>query len=297
MGERKGPSKFTLGTVQLGMNYGMANTKGMPSREEAFGVLDEAWNSNVRSLDTAVAYGESERVIGEYLQKSGNPFFVASKFSLKGENPKEELLQQAELTKQHLQSVDLYMFHSAEQLERYGRELEKPLRNLQETGLTKQLGASVYEVADVETFLQYDWLSAIQIPMSILDTRVITSGLLAELKKRNVQVYVRSVFFQGLLCMDEVPEKYAFLASYLGELREIAKAENMSLKEMAIAFIRDLPEVDSVVLGCEKAEQVRENSRIMSCPSISEQGRNQITEIGKNVPIERAMNIILGKKG
>ena len=297
MGERKGPSKFTLGTVQLGMNYGMANTKGMPSREEAFGVLDEAWNSNVRSLDTAVAYGESEQVIGEYLQNSGKPFFVASKFSLKGENPKEELLRQAELTKQHLQSVDLYMFHSAEQLERYGRELEEPLRNLQREGLTKQLGASVYEVADVETFLKYDWLSAIQIPMSILDTRVITSGLLAELKKRNVQVYVRSVFFQGLLCMDEVPEKYAFLASYLGELREIAKAENMSLKEMAIAFIRDLPEVDSVVLGCEKAEQVRENSRIMSCPSISEQGRNQITEIGKNVPIERAMNIILGKKG
>ena len=188
------------------------------------------------------------------------------------------------------------MFHSAEELKKFGRELEEPLRNLQQVGLTKQLGASVYEVADVENFLEYDWLSTIQIPMSILDTRVITSGLLAELKKRNVQVYIRSVFFQGLLCMDEVPEKYAFLANYVEQLREIAKAENMSLKEMSVAFIRDLPEVDSVVLGCETAEQVRENSKIMSCPSISEQGRKQIMEIGKNIPIEKAMNIILGRK-
>lgn len=297
MSELKTPSKFTLGTVQLGLNYGMANTKGMPTKEEAFGVLDEAWNCNVRSLDTAVAYGESEQVIGEYLRKTGNPYFIASKFCLRGENAKKDLLRQVEHTKKHLQSVDLYMFHSAQELEKYGEQLEEPLRNLQQEGMTKQLGASIYELADIETFLKYEWLSAIQIPMSILDTRVVTSGLLTELKKRNVQVYVRSVFFQGLLCMDEIPEKYAFLTNYLGELREIAKSENMSLKEMAIAFIRDLQEVDSVVLGCESAMQVRDNSEIMKCAPISSSGRKQIMEIGRNIPIEKAMNIILARKG
>lgn len=290
------PSKFTLGTVQLGMNYGMANQTGKPSREEAFEVLDTAWNVGVRSLDTAVAYGDSEKVIGEYLKESKKPYFVASKFSIKGENPREELLLQVEHTKKYLESVDLYMFHSAEQLSLYGRELEEELCSFQESGLTKSLGASIYEAKDIETVLQHDWLSAIQLPMSILDTRIIESGLLDELHKRGVQVFVRSVFFQGLLCMEKAPEKYHFLEPYLNELREVAKAEQMTLMELAISFIRDLPSVNSVVLGCESAKQVRTNSVMMNCKEISAKGKTQILEIGRRIPSERAMNIVLGRE-
>ena len=46
-------SKFTLGTVQLGMNYGMANTTGQPSERQAFEILEESASAGVNSLDTA----------------------------------------------------------------------------------------------------------------------------------------------------------------------------------------------------------------------------------------------------
>lgn len=296
MNELKSPSKFTLGTVQLGMNYGMANQKGKPSQEEAFQVLDTAWDNGVRSLDTAVAYGDSEKIIGEYIREEQKPFFIASKFGLKGDNPKAQLLEQVEHTKKYLGSVDLYMFHSAEQLKVYGHQLEETLLNLKETGVTESLGASIYEEKDIETFLSYEWLSAIQMPMSILDTRIIESGLLDELQKRGVQVFVRSVFFQGLLCMEEIPEKYQFLYPCLQELKEVASAEQMSLKELAVAFIRDLPAVNSVVLGCETAQQVKDNSLMMNCKEISAQGKAQILGIGRRIPSERAMNIVLGRE-
>ena len=295
MGEQKMISKFTLGTVQLGMNYGMANQKGQPSLEEAFEVLDTAWNVGVRSLDTAVAYGDSEKVIGKYLSEEKKPYFVASKFSLKSDDVEAQLKLQVDHTKQHLGNVDLYMFHSAEQLRTYGEKVEDSLLMLKDAGFTKSLGASIYEQRDIETVLSHEWLTAIQLPMSILDTRIIESGLLEELQKRKIQVLVRSVFFQGLLCMDKAPEKFEFMESYINELREVAKTEQMTLKELAISFIRDLPAVSSVVLGCESAAQVRDNSLMMACNEISTQGKKQILEIGRRIPSEKAMNIVLGR--
>ena len=71
-------SKFTLGTVQLGLDYGMANAVGKPSEEQAFGILDAAFEAGVNSLDTAVAYGTSEEVIGHYLKAKGPRFYVTS---------------------------------------------------------------------------------------------------------------------------------------------------------------------------------------------------------------------------
>src|SRR5438552_1224712 len=60
-------SKLVLGTVQLGMNYGVNNTTGQPNKEEAFSILDTAWEGGVNTFDTAVAYGTSEEVLGEWL--------------------------------------------------------------------------------------------------------------------------------------------------------------------------------------------------------------------------------------
>ena len=45
--------KVVLGTVQFGVDYGIANTSGRPSRKEVFQILDLAWDKGVRSFDTA----------------------------------------------------------------------------------------------------------------------------------------------------------------------------------------------------------------------------------------------------
>ena len=55
-----------LGTVELGMAYGINNTQGKPSLEKSFEVLDAAWRGGIRELDTASAYGDSEEIIGMF---------------------------------------------------------------------------------------------------------------------------------------------------------------------------------------------------------------------------------------
>ena len=70
-------SELSLGTVQLGVSYGINNQSGKPDRTQAFGILDTALTNGISALDTAAAYGDSEQVIG----KSGRLLPPSSKHS------------------------------------------------------------------------------------------------------------------------------------------------------------------------------------------------------------------------
>jgi aryl-alcohol dehydrogenase-like predicted oxidoreductase len=69
--------KLGLGTVQFGMQYGIANNTGKPSSEEASKILSLALQSGIDTLDTASAYGDAEKVLGEI---GVTDFKVVSKF-------------------------------------------------------------------------------------------------------------------------------------------------------------------------------------------------------------------------
>lgn len=288
-------SKFMLGTVQLGVNYGMANKIGKPSEEAAFELLDTAKAHGVTALDTASHYGDSERVVGAWLQSRKAECFTVSKFKLFSEDPLSELEEQIVESKARLGKIDGYMYHDADQMRRWHGTVKERLERMKEEEDMRFYGASVYTAEDVEDFLKLDGLGAIQMPMSLLDTRIIERGLLKELHDRGVLVFIRSVFLQGMLCMDTPPEKFDFMKPSIDLLREVAKAEGISLMQMAVSFIRDLPEVDALVLGCEKPEQVIANAELVNSPKLSDSATREILEIGKKVPIELCMDIITGK--
>ena len=76
---------LSLGTVQLGLNYGISNTGGKPSLETAFNILDGAMKNGINTLDTAAGYGDSEEVIGKWLKtkpESEHPFIVTKIYEL-----------------------------------------------------------------------------------------------------------------------------------------------------------------------------------------------------------------------
>ena len=68
-------SKLILGTVQLGLNYGVNNSSGKPTLDTAFNILNLAYESGIRTFDTAEAYGDSQEVIGRYIKQFPNKKF------------------------------------------------------------------------------------------------------------------------------------------------------------------------------------------------------------------------------
>ena len=62
--------KIVLGTVQFGMDYGIANVSGKPTKSEVFKILEIAWQHGIRSYDTAPSY-DSEDLLGEFIKVHG----------------------------------------------------------------------------------------------------------------------------------------------------------------------------------------------------------------------------------
>ena len=84
-------SPMTLGTVQLGMNYGIANEAGKPSEKKSFSILRTALEGGINTLDTARAYGDSELVIGRFLKQweGEQPAIITKVPAMQSSTPKE----------------------------------------------------------------------------------------------------------------------------------------------------------------------------------------------------------------
>ena len=296
-------SPMTLGTVQLGVHYGIANDAGKPSEEKSFSILRAALEGGITALDTARAYGDSELVIGRFLKQwqGEKPAIITKVPTLQGETPKElekfvtESVEQS-LERLGVNKLESVMLHGAKDPIIHGKACADAVKALFDHGYTDKVGVSVYTAEDIEGMLNYDIFSLTQVPMSIFDQRLIAGGWIDKLKDRDYTVYVRSVFLQGLFFLD--PEKMTdpillrHAAPKLRLLRQIAEAENMTLAQLAIAFIRDCPGVTSLVLGADTPAQVQENLNQFATLPLSESVMAQLNREFANVDIPAIMQVL-----
>ncbi len=273
-------SAMSLGTVQLGMNYGIANDGGKPDEEKSFSMLRAALESGITSIDTARVYGDSEEVIGRFFKtwKGELPFITTKVPKIQGESAAEvekfvvstveESLERLSVSK-----VNAVMLHVAGDLTAHGKNAASAMASLVKRGYTDIVGASVYNSAEVEEMLKYDEYTTTQVPMSIFDQRLIASGTIDKLKNKDYTVFVRSVFLQGLFFLDPDTQDDPILVEHavpkIRLLREIAASEGLTVAELAIAFMRDTAGVTSLVLGADTPEQVRDNVAYFDVPALS----------------------------
>lgn len=296
-------SAMTLGTVQLGMEYGIANKSGKPSTQKAFEILDTAIEGGINSFDTANGYGESEEVLGKYFtrQDSGGSSLplITTKFRVDPMMGTDTASVEKQifgfaaqsLEKLKIKKIPVYMLHNAKDMSQYGSVVSDTLIKLKNEGVIEKAGVSVYFPAEVEEMLENDLYEAVQIPMNAFDTKMVRSRVLKKLKDKGCIVFVRSVFLQGLFFMDpdQMPESLASTALYLKQLREISRQEGLSVEQLALSFIRDMEGVTSLVLGAETPEQISDNIKLMEGPSLGADAFLKLEKLSSEAPIETIM--------
>jgi aryl-alcohol dehydrogenase-like predicted oxidoreductase len=82
---------LSLGTVQLGVSYGVNNPHEAPSESAAMDLLEAAWQAGFRMVDTSPEYGRSIEFIGKYLKIRPDAFEVVVK--LNAQNPADRRLE------------------------------------------------------------------------------------------------------------------------------------------------------------------------------------------------------------
>lgn len=296
-------SSMSLGTVQLGMNYGIANNAGQPDEEKSFSMLRAALTSGITSIDTARAYGESEDVLGRFFRTWDGemPYITTKVIDIQGESEGEiekatVSCLETSLEKLGVKRVNNVLLHRSQDLVLNGEWVAKAMEKLVKLGYTDTVGASVYTGEELENMFRYDVYTATQVPMSIFDQRLIASGMTDRLAQRGVTVFVRSVFLQGLFFLDPDTVTDPILVEHacpkIRLLRECAEREGMSIAEMAISFMRDVTGVTSLVLGADNADQVKANAAYFEAKSISEETTALIKREFADVNIPEIMKVL-----
>ncbi len=278
-------SKLILGTVQFGLDYGINNKNGKVSGEEAFNILNYAWQNGITHIDTAAAYGNSEEVIGEFSRT-----FPNARFDIITKLAKETAWKDAlplSLTALKTGKVDTLLFHS------FGAyKLAKSNNEFSELSLAKgefftKLGVSVYTNEELKEVAKDKMVEIIQLPFNLLDNENLRGEAIRFAKDEGKTIHTRSVFLQGLFfkSIDSLPFKLAGLAPELKRLNEIAKSANLSIGELALMYALSKEYVDGVLIGTDSVEQLATNLKWAKSP-FSEESVIEIEKINvKNLDL------------
>ncbi|NVL90346.1 MAG: aldo/keto reductase [Desulfobacterales bacterium] len=258
--------RLVLGTAQLGMFYGIANKIGQPDLQTAEQIVETAWDNGICEFDTAQAYGASEQVLGRSFRAVGisNEVRVITKFHPDVDSFDCTALEQSlELSLANLKVGKLFgvLFHDEAILDVWGKGPYETLRNFVKSGLVEHIGVSVYSPARALQALQTDGILMIQLPSNILDRRFERAGVFRIAEEKGKQIYVRSVFLQGLMLMnpDDLPKHMHRAVPVLQSLNKLARDWNYSLPELSLGYIKQALPQTKVLFGAETVEQLKEN--------------------------------------
>jgi aryl-alcohol dehydrogenase-like predicted oxidoreductase len=286
-------SRLVLGTAQLGMRYGIANKSGQPNKLKAESIIAKVWEYGVREFDTAQAYGESELALGHALGSLGltGEAKVISKFHPCIDYRSTISLRRAlEKTLTQLGQDKLYgmMLHGEHFLKYWDTGLGAVLLEFVEKELVEHLGISVYTPQSAIGALKTEGISLVQVPSNLLDRRFEDAGVFHEAQSCGKQIYVRSIFLQGLLLMNggDLSESMRFAIPVIEKLGNVSRKTGFSLKQLALGYVKSAYSETKVIFGCETAQQATENLELWKTelpPQIVENLRMEFRDVPEKV--------------
>lgn len=261
-------NRLVLGTAQLSFNYGIIDKKGKPSKKEAFSIMKYAVENGISYFDTAYNYGDSEIIIGKFLniyKVYKNKINIITKMApQKKEKLNEKNINNAFFESLHRlwqESIYCYMIHDFNDIKNNCDLINKSFLKLKIDGYIKKIGVSVYDKNHIKFLLKNFDFDLIQVPISIFDQRLLKDNILFKLKNKTIDIYARSIFLQGLIFFNKnnIPLKLEEAKRYIERLNDISFKYNFSKEEIALLFINFINEIDKIIVGVEKIEQLKKN--------------------------------------
>lgn len=254
--------RLALGTVQFGLDYGIRRG-GQVGPENVKSILREANAAGMRVLDTAIAYGESESVLG---CSDLNEWSVVTKVPAVPQGCMDIaawICDQVRGSLSRLGIPQLYgvLLHRPKQLLGHqGKQLRGALEELKNLGMTKKIGISIYGSEELVGEMGESQFDLVQAPLNILDRQLLTSGWVDRLKSRGTELHVRSVFLQGLLLMPphQRPQQFARWHPVWAEWSRWLAETGLTPLQACLGYVLSVKDIDKVVVGVDSLLQLKE---------------------------------------
>ena len=256
-------SKLAIGTVQFGLDYGI-NSGVKVESSEVINIINCARNNDIRLLDTAQLYGSSEQVLGDANTQDFDIVTKTRGFDQEVITEKvasfviSDLYQSLKLLKQK-SLYGLLVHHGEDLLKPGGEMIVNQLQILKQQGLVNKIGASAYTESQLIKIVDRFDIDIIQLPINIIDRRLIDNGLLHKIYCQGIEIHARSVFIQGLLLMTHKkrPKQFERWSNLWKFWHEWLDDNKLSALEATIRYMISIPEISRVLVGVDNKDQLQ----------------------------------------
>jgi len=245
------------------MQYGIANSQGKLSKNSVAEILGLAKSLGVTCLDTANAYGESQKVLGEFGVRDWK---VVSKISSVPQDCLDInsfVCAQIDLilSSLNLSEFDTVLVHNAKDLiGEIGYEVYKALDDAKSRGQVEKIGVSIYDPSDLESITSRFKLDVVQAPINVFDNRLQDSGWLDRLASMGIEVHARSVFLQGVL-LSAIAQSNDFFKPWkttFERWNRFAESSGTSALMNCVKHVNSFDKVAFAVVGVDSAQNLSE---------------------------------------
>ena len=259
-------NKLILGTVQMGLDYGINNNSGKISFENSCAILLKAFELGIDTLDSAEAYGNAHQVIGDFHRLNPNiKFNIVTKIphDVVVDDIKEKI--RTYIDDLNVDHLEVLMFHSFDSYEN-NKQIIEALNDLKNQNIIKHIGVSVYTNSQMESLLSDDDVTVVQMPFNLLDNESIRGDLMNKLKEKGKIIHTRSAFLQGLFFKDISSDNGIVqkLANELIAVKNIANDENTSISNLALSYCLNQENIDQVLIGVDSVSQLIDNVKALN---------------------------------
>lgn len=280
-------ASLCLGTVQFGMEYGINNTLGQPSKKDVFEIIDTAIDNGIQVIDTARAYGDAEIILGEYFayRKNAASFQIISKL-------RPNIIQDTEtnihrviheeiestLYRLHIEHLNGYLLHTPQYI--YNKQIIDGLIDLKKEKLVDHIGVSIYDLQEGYAALKVPEIDYIQLPYSILDQRGVQDGFIKQAKNKGITIFTRSAFLQGLFMMEKhtIPDHLNHVIPYLDKFDKLLNKYSVNKTVALMQFVQWEKDIDYLVFGVDTKEQLLQDLEAFGNHNIPEKFMNEVKE-------------------
>jgi aryl-alcohol dehydrogenase-like predicted oxidoreductase len=256
--------KIGLGTVEFAAKTGKHALQ--VTLDEAARILEIAQRAGITLLDTAAQAGNSEEVLGECLPKQHAFRIVAKTPSVPAGGFTAHQADQVEIalhdSLSNLRQDRLYALmtgHEDGLFTEYGDKLYKRMESLKAQGLIEKIGVSVTHAYQIDRVLAQCKPNILQVPLNVLDQRLIMSGHLQRLSQQGIEIHARDIFLQGVLLDPTHLHPWFWpIRKRMDAYHQALIEEGFTPLEGALNVVASRPDVDVALVGVNSAEQLRE---------------------------------------
>ena len=256
-------SKLCFGTANFVNNYGILKKKNKFSPKKIKDIFSLLRKNKILNIDTATSYKNVEKKIGHFKLKNFSVFTKLPKLPKKCMDIKKWSLTNINHSLDSLNTKSLsgvFIHHSEDLIGKNKIKLYEALLSLKKKKLINKIGVSIYNFNTLDKILDEFKVDMIQVPFNILDRRLATKNYLNKIKKKKIQIHVRSIFLQGILLANikKIPKKFLKWKNLFKSWHVWLEKNKLSKLQACLNFILSFKQIDVIIFGACSKMQIKQ---------------------------------------